>query len=260
MLKTLSGLKSENQIFHQQPQGGELDYSPPTSERSRGIFPQQRGGLAWDEFKLSGKLLFYCDLRSEKVGVVSQERTRELKVGKLNEVMKRWCCVVKTYPKVIKDILSICFHTNSSVVNNSSGGVFRMEPFHAEECHSSESGWTMYIGSPTDDGGHTDDEDHNHNEATQAHPQVHDHDESDDSMASDASSGPSHHHGFADFRPPAQDKYRLDLEKKANKTQHKQMEGEKLQKKGIFLLHTKDKSPVQGRAKVRKNYFLGKNK
>ncbi|KAK8695007.1 hypothetical protein V6N13_072549 [Hibiscus sabdariffa] len=43
----------------------------------------------------------------------------------------------------------------------------------AEECHSSESGWTMYIGDTADD------------DATLAS-------ETDDSMASDASSGPTH--------------------------------------------------------------------
>ena len=106
-----------------------------------------------------------------------------------------------------------------------------MEPFGAEECHSSESGWTMYIGSSIDDaGGHStddgdgddDNDDDDKEEGTQAHPQ--DDDESDDSMASDASSGPSHHHGFADFRRDSEegnhDKY--CFEKKASKTQHKQ--------------------------------------
>lgn len=68
-----------------------------------------------------------------------------------------------------------------------------------EDCHSSESGWTMYIGSPMldddddDDGGddsdeHSDDADDNTDAST------------DDSMASDASSGPSQreHHCWDD--------------------------------------------------------------
>ncbi|RZC10505.1 hypothetical protein D0Y65_011003 [Glycine soja] len=144
-----------------------------------------------------------------------------------------------------------------------------MEPFGAEECHSSESGWTMYIGSSIDDaGGHStddgdgddDNDDDDKEEGTQAHPQ--DDDESDDSMASDASSGPSHHHGFADFRRDSEegnhDKY--CFEKKASKTQHKQMEGEKVEKKGMLPVDSKDKSPVQGCGKVRKNYFVGKRK
>ncbi|KAL8111157.1 hypothetical protein AgCh_026772 [Apium graveolens] len=53
----------------------------------------------------------------------------------------------------------------------------------AEECHSSESGWTMYIGSPVDDDyvdeAENDDEDHYKGGGDV---------ESDDSMVSDASS------------------------------------------------------------------------
>ncbi|OMO60893.1 hypothetical protein CCACVL1_23825 [Corchorus capsularis] len=68
-----------------------------------------------------------------------------------------------------------------------------------EECHSSESGWTMYIGSPIqggdDDGDHGDSEEAaavlNANNGGRANETA-DHD-SDDSMASDASSGPSHY-------------------------------------------------------------------
>ncbi|XP_057951090.1 protein SOB FIVE-LIKE 2 [Malania oleifera] len=85
----------------------------------------------------------------------------------------------------------------------------------AEECHSNESGWTMYIGSPMHDGGGDDDHDHDHDNDDQQSDQSgdeedddnnngdyddeyddrgNDHDsvDSDDSMASDASSGPSH--------------------------------------------------------------------
>ncbi|XVF11703.1 hypothetical protein REPUB_Repub08aG0050500 [Reevesia pubescens] len=66
-----------------------------------------------------------------------------------------------------------------------------------EECHSSESGWTTYIGSPIQDGDDDDDDDDDgHSEAdhdaygdeTDANHEAN----SDDSMASDASSGPSH--------------------------------------------------------------------
>ncbi|KAK4362335.1 hypothetical protein RND71_017576 [Anisodus tanguticus] len=58
-----------------------------------------------------------------------------------------------------------------------------------EECHSSESGWTMYIGSPEDDEMNYEgdvDED-----VRRDHKNIND-DDDDDSMASDASSGPSH--------------------------------------------------------------------
>ncbi|ESW27188.1 hypothetical protein PHAVU_003G181300 [Phaseolus vulgaris] len=141
-----------------------------------------------------------------------------------------------------------------------------MEPFAGEECHSSESGWTMYIGSPMDDGGHSDDGDTDE-EGIQTNPQNDDDDDdqSDDSMASDASSGPSHlgiNHGFADFHRDAEEEYDADkycLEKKANKTtQAKQMEGKKVEKKGMLFVDSKDKSPVQGCGKVRN--FVGKRK
>ncbi|GFZ16774.1 suppressor of phytochrome b 5 [Actinidia rufa] len=61
----------------------------------------------------------------------------------------------------------------------------------AEECHSCESGWTMYIASPI----HTDDDDDEddgvYDDDHSVKPEDDDHD-SDDSMASDASSGLSH--------------------------------------------------------------------
>ncbi|KAI9117212.1 hypothetical protein K1719_011378 [Acacia pycnantha] len=65
----------------------------------------------------------------------------------------------------------------------------------AEECHSSESGWTMYIGSTVDDYDEEVDDIVDYNDRTTTTPQADvEDDESDDSMASDASSGPSHHH------------------------------------------------------------------
>jgi hypothetical protein len=64
-----------------------------------------------------------------------------------------------------------------------------------EECHSSESGWTMYIGSPIIESG--DDDDDNEVDFYQGIHQITQGDdagiESDDSMVSDASSGPSHY-------------------------------------------------------------------
>ncbi|OWM65185.1 hypothetical protein CDL15_Pgr008772 [Punica granatum] len=79
-----------------------------------------------------------------------------------------------------------------------------------EDCHSSESGWTMYIGSPAhdddddDDDGNTsksideedeedegDDEDGSGNNKNKNGHQ--EDEETDDSMASDASSGPSYY-------------------------------------------------------------------
>ncbi|KAL5544845.1 hypothetical protein UlMin_008629 [Ulmus minor] len=65
-----------------------------------------------------------------------------------------------------------------------------------EECQSSESGWTMYLGSPAN-GDQIDDDDQQSDDGSDGddhskkpnHHYHHDGD-SDDSMASDASSGP----------------------------------------------------------------------
>ncbi|KAI3777494.1 hypothetical protein L1987_47294 [Smallanthus sonchifolius] len=62
-----------------------------------------------------------------------------------------------------------------------------------EECQSSESGWTMYIGSSMDDD--DDDGDHDDGGGGKKKGALKDEDEdTDDSMTSDASSGPSHLH------------------------------------------------------------------
>lgn len=64
-------------------------------------------------------------------------------------------------------------------------------PGDSEECCSSESGWTTYIGSPVDDN-NDDDDDHSTDKTVDKDEKDEDEDGSDDSMASDASSGPSH--------------------------------------------------------------------
>ncbi|CAI9096372.1 OLC1v1032503C1 [Oldenlandia corymbosa var. corymbosa] len=72
-----------------------------------------------------------------------------------------------------------------------------------EECSSNESGWTMYIASPIqeDNPDDDDDDDSNHESGTERreYKDFYYDDggdgESDDSMASDASSGPSHQGG-----------------------------------------------------------------
>ncbi|KAL6994998.1 hypothetical protein U1Q18_005133, partial [Sarracenia purpurea var. burkii] len=86
---------------------------------------------------------------------------------------------------------------------------------NAEECHSSESGWTMYIGSPIRSYEHDEDDDDD-NDNTDDNDDSDDYcvkpeDDSDDSMASDASSGRSHRasssekrksgHGMAQHKP-----------------------------------------------------------
>ncbi|CAI9756130.1 unnamed protein product [Fraxinus pennsylvanica] len=65
-----------------------------------------------------------------------------------------------------------------------------------EECSSNESGWTMYIASPVDEY-NLDDEDTDDGSNDKQEDGLHAEDvagdtDSDDSMASDASSGPSH--------------------------------------------------------------------
>ncbi|KAJ0094208.1 hypothetical protein Patl1_16591 [Pistacia atlantica] len=70
-----------------------------------------------------------------------------------------------------------------------------------EEHSSSVSGWTMYIGSPVHETDRDDDDEHDHSYYHEGHNYKDKlcyenddaNDNSDDSMASDASSGPSHH-------------------------------------------------------------------
>ncbi|CAK7335193.1 unnamed protein product [Dovyalis caffra] len=80
----------------------------------------------------------------------------------------------------------------------------------AEGCSSSESGWTMYLGSPMqedDDECSYDGNDYNAHNVSKNHRYAAAADEdSDDSMASDASSGPHHQnthengHGTVQFK------------------------------------------------------------
>ncbi|XP_050376622.1 protein SOB FIVE-LIKE 3 [Argentina anserina] len=71
------------------------------------------------------------------------------------------------------------------------------ESHHAEEeCQSSESGWTMYLGSRLDgeNDHHQHHQDHSDDDYQDGRKHGYDHkDDSDDSMVSDASSGPSTH-------------------------------------------------------------------
>lgn len=72
----------------------------------------------------------------------------------------------------------IYFVSKASVMKNHS------DIGSAEE-HSSDSGWTIYFGSTT--------QNENENNSKDKYTRGKDDDESEDSMASDASSGPSHH-------------------------------------------------------------------
>lgn len=114
----------------------------------------------------------------------------------------------------------------------------------AEECESSESGWTMYIGSPI--GG----DDGENDEGT--HDDAHNlEDESDDdSMASDASSRPFQYDkgGYGSAAEEECDENKYCLDKKASETQEKKLEAKKVM------------SSVQDGGKVRKNYWVCKRK
>ncbi|GMY15431.1 rRNA biogenesis protein rrp36-like [Fagus crenata] len=138
-----------------------------------------------------------------------------------------------------------------------------------EECQSSESGWTMYIGSPIyggDDDGHSDDDDRNDGDddgETDANHNEND-DDSDDSMASDASSGPSHQgvlpcgSGLALFKHKEVENY----DKKSNKQQKEKQKAQKIkeEKDETTFMPKKAVAPAQSGSKVRKNIWMGKRK
>ncbi|XP_010528446.1 PREDICTED: uncharacterized protein LOC104805540 [Tarenaya hassleriana] len=70
-----------------------------------------------------------------------------------------------------------------------------------EECRSNESGWTMYISSPMEeddeevvDENYYDEGHYVYRECRKGHKEDENNKDSDDSMASDASSGPSYQH------------------------------------------------------------------
>ncbi|XP_022135292.1 uncharacterized protein LOC111007289 isoform X2 [Momordica charantia] len=145
----------------------------------------------------------------------------------------------------------------------------------SEECHSSESGWTMYIGSPA--GGSSDadadaapsgddGEDEDEDEDCYGNNQ----DESDDSMASDASSGPSHQvgHPFGGngrVKNPnphglkQQSEVKFCFETKTKKPlMEKQRAERKEVKEKLVLVGQKPKTSVQSSSKVRKSIWMGK--
>ncbi|XP_051149537.1 protein SOB FIVE-LIKE 1-like [Andrographis paniculata] len=106
-----------------------------------------------------------------------------------------------------------------------------------EECSSSESGWTRYIASSPEHNDDDDDDEADEDDRTTGHHQEgHKKDaedvESDDSMASDASSGPSNqygsrglvHAGMKDERKHVGKKHSQQEEKKK---QHKQIKADK---------------------------------
>ncbi|XWS51279.1 hypothetical protein CRYUN_Cryun12cG0163100 [Craigia yunnanensis] len=155
-----------------------------------------------------------------------------------------------------------------------------------EECHSSESGWTMYIGSPIQ-GGDDDDDDDGHSEADDAYAADNgghadetgaNHEaDSDDSMASDASSGPSHQgvqfygnmegsHGTSYFKHDEdEEEGNCYLDKKAKKSAEKQKLGmkkkeDKEEKEQMTLKAKGATTSSRSGSKLRKSLWLGKRK
>ncbi|KAK9278401.1 hypothetical protein L1049_027966 [Liquidambar formosana] len=124
-----------------------------------------------------------------------------------------------------------------------------------EECHSSESGWTMYIGSPTHGTDDDDDDDKSHSLDRDDDYKGDDGNYSDDSMASDASSGPSHRenpygcgergHGMAHFKPD-EGKNKNRSQKQAKNPVEKQRDGRRKEEKEESVFTAKQaKAPVQ---------------
>ncbi|KAK8690684.1 hypothetical protein V6N13_074215 [Hibiscus sabdariffa] len=81
----------------------------------------------------------------------------------------------------------------------------------AEECHSNESGWTMYIG----DGETQSEADQDCAHATETDAKHGAEPETDDSMAFHASSGPSHQEKQA--KKPTVGKQKLEMKRKQDK-------------------------------------------
>ncbi|XP_058766213.1 protein SOB FIVE-LIKE 4-like [Vicia villosa] len=126
-----------------------------------------------------------------------------------------------------------------------------MEPPHhmflggEEECQSSESGWTMYIGSPINPEDDEDDDDDKVDFYQVTHQIQGDAGiESDDSMVSDASSGPTHYgdplrhfkkkveeDAYHDDDDEVHEYYCYDHHKKGSYKKEKQIGDKKVEKK-----------------------------
>ncbi|KAJ4960844.1 hypothetical protein NE237_020754 [Protea cynaroides] len=136
---------------------------------------------------------------------------------------------------------------------------------NTEECSSSESGWTMYIGSPLhlddaqDDNGEAD-EDYDNDEYDDDDNGKEANDDSDDSMASDASTGPNHgegEHGMTDFKNEQEEddekcySYTKAYKQKEKKTEERGRDAEKQGSVPVANSATSPR-PVHSGVKVRK--------
>ncbi|OIT36193.1 PREDICTED: uncharacterized protein LOC109242360 [Nicotiana attenuata] len=135
-----------------------------------------------------------------------------------------------------------------------------------EECHSSESGWTMYIGSPSNgteddklnvaDFEEEDDVGDHKNERNQEED-----DDTDDSMASDASSGPSHMREHCVRNAKINDTRYVNPKEKGNgKGCSNTKNGIKNQDKGESVFSAKGAKVPSNGGKVRKSIWKGKGK
>lgn len=144
-----------------------------------------------------------------------------------------------------------------------------------EECQSSESGWTMYIGSPMAGGDDDDDESYSINGGT-IHDANEEHnggghgDDSDDSMASDASSGPSYRCGNGENGYGGMAYLKHDEKKDKYKSEKKETKPAMEKQRGIrrkeereelvFVAKRANTTPLQSGDKVRRNSWMGKRK
>lgn len=123
-----------------------------------------------------------------------------------------------------------------------------------EECSSSESGWTTYIASTYDDSNSSSESKGYKNNYQNEYVED---GESDDSMASDASSGPSHHqcrplqsplitsHGFGNLS---------NVQGKDNR------KGEQHNKKAEKMKSTKEEPGYKGKSLLGNAFSRGKNR
>ncbi|KAL4036138.1 hypothetical protein IC575_004864 [Cucumis melo] len=135
----------------------------------------------------------------------------------------------------------------------------------SEECHSSESGWTMYIGSPANDDSSdaaSDDDDKDEEHKGYYYAANNHNDSDDDSMASDASSGPSHqkgnHNPFKGMKNPnGEMNFCLETTRTVRKPLMEKKKKQRAERKEVKV-GQKPKTSVQSSSKVRKNILMSK--
>ncbi|CAN4098246.1 unnamed protein product [Withania somnifera] len=146
----------------------------------------------------------------------------------------------------------------------------------AEECNSSESGWTMYIGSPStgDDNGDFDElEENYYNKEGRVNQDDDEGGDTDDSMASDASSGPTSYFArngksggvavvsFKDSKEEGKEKDGSFTNKKAKNSMKNDSKNDQDKLKESFFAAKGTKGASNGSgSKVRRSIWMGKVK